>query len=96
MLVPKLDDVARYLGLVLDENFSTSVLHPDFLELLKSIEVLVSSFEFELRLSCYVANVVENLRTELQVKLSVFKLHELNLIMSSNAEEFDLQFPFQK
>ncbi|XP_023544303.1 uncharacterized protein LOC111803920 [Cucurbita pepo subsp. pepo] len=62
--VPKLDDVVRYLGLVLDENFSSLVLHPDFHEELKSMEELVSSLALESKLCCVVANVADNLRTE--------------------------------
>lgn len=63
--VPKLDDIVRYLGLVLDENFSSLVLHPDFHEELKSMEGLVRSLTLESKLCCYVANVEENLRTEM-------------------------------
>ncbi|XP_022133348.1 uncharacterized protein LOC111005949 [Momordica charantia] len=63
--VPKFDDVIRCLGLVLDENFSSLVLHSDFHEELKSMEELVSSFALESRLCCFVANVAGNLRTEL-------------------------------
>lgn len=62
--VPKLDDIVRYLGLVLDENFSSLVLHPDFHEELKTVGELVSSLALESKLCCYVANVAENLRTE--------------------------------
>ncbi|XP_022962767.1 uncharacterized protein LOC111463156 [Cucurbita moschata] len=38
--VPKLDDVVRYVGLMLDQNFSSLVLLPDFQEELKSMEGL--------------------------------------------------------
>ncbi|MED6186283.1 hypothetical protein PIB30_065277 [Stylosanthes scabra] len=36
--VPKLEDVVKFLGFVLDENFSSLVLHPEFHELLRLIE----------------------------------------------------------
>ncbi|XP_023518283.1 uncharacterized protein LOC111781808 isoform X2 [Cucurbita pepo subsp. pepo] len=67
--VPKLDDVVRYVGLMLDQNFSSLVLLPDFHEELKSMEGLVSSLALESKLccyvaSCYVASIAENLRTE--------------------------------
>ncbi|XP_038882008.1 uncharacterized protein LOC120073314 [Benincasa hispida] len=62
--VPKLDDIVRYLGLVLDVNFSSLVLHPDFHEELKTMGELVSSLALESKQCCFVASVAENLRTE--------------------------------
>ncbi|KAJ9163647.1 hypothetical protein P3X46_023294 [Hevea brasiliensis] len=62
--VPKLEDIVKCLGLVLDENFSSLVLHPEFYEELKSIERLVGSLASEGKLCCAVANVIENLKTE--------------------------------
>ncbi|KAF2311344.1 hypothetical protein GH714_021924 [Hevea brasiliensis] len=62
--VPKLEDIVRCLGLVLDENFSSLVLHPEFHEELKSIEGLVGSLALEAKLCCSMANVIENLKTE--------------------------------
>ncbi|XVF09127.1 hypothetical protein REPUB_Repub07fG0064400 [Reevesia pubescens] len=60
--VPKLEDVVKCLGFVLDENFSSLMLHPEFHEELKSIERVVSSLAFEARLCCLMANVIEKLR----------------------------------
>ena len=60
--VPKLDDVVRYLGLVLDVNFSSLVLHPDFHEELKIMGELVNSLAMESKLCCFLANAAENLR----------------------------------
>ncbi|KAF4371520.1 hypothetical protein G4B88_008235 [Cannabis sativa] len=57
--VPKLEDVARCLGLVLDGNFSALVLHPGFHEELISIESVVCSLALDSRLFCSVANVIE-------------------------------------
>ncbi|KAJ4838925.1 hypothetical protein Tsubulata_003656 [Turnera subulata] len=62
--VPKLEDVARWLGLVLDENFSSLVLHPEFHEELKSIEGLVGALSSESKLCCSVETVIEHLRNE--------------------------------
>ncbi|CAK7322860.1 unnamed protein product [Dovyalis caffra] len=66
--VPKLEDIVRWLGLVLDECFSSLVLHPEFHEELKSIEALAASLASEAELSCSIANVVEYLRTENKVE----------------------------
>ncbi|XP_011047154.1 PREDICTED: uncharacterized protein LOC105141591 [Populus euphratica] len=62
--VPKLEDIVRCLGLVLDENFSSLVLHPGFHEELNSIGGFAASLASEAKLSCTVANVIENLRTQ--------------------------------
>ncbi|XVF18680.1 hypothetical protein REPUB_Repub11eG0043700 [Reevesia pubescens] len=63
-------NLIRYLGkwlkkyerFVLDENFSSLMLHPEFHEELKSIEGVVSSLAFEARFYCLMANVIEKLR----------------------------------
>ncbi|XWS51093.1 hypothetical protein CRYUN_Cryun12cG0146600 [Craigia yunnanensis] len=60
--VPKLEDVVKCLGFVLDENFSSLMLHPDFHEELKSIEGVVSSLAFEARFCSLMENVIEKLR----------------------------------
>ncbi|XP_022727761.1 uncharacterized protein LOC111283450 [Durio zibethinus] len=60
--IPKLEDVVKCLGFVVDENFSSLILHPEFHEELKSIEGLVSSLAFEARFCCLMANVIEKLR----------------------------------
>lgn len=62
--VPKLEDVVRCLGLVLDENFSSLVLHPEFHKESNCIEGLVGSLASEARLCFLVANAIENMRTE--------------------------------
>lgn len=64
--VPKLEDLVKCLGMVLDENFSTLVLHPEFHEELRSIEKIVSSSALEARFSCSVACVAEKLKIEVQ------------------------------
>ncbi|KAG5230034.1 hypothetical protein OIU78_029794 [Salix suchowensis] len=62
--VPKLEDIVRCVGLILDENFSSLVLHPGFHEELKFIGEFVAPLAAEAKLSCTVANVIENLRTQ--------------------------------
>ncbi|PPR91308.1 hypothetical protein GOBAR_AA29365 [Gossypium barbadense] len=62
--VPKVEDVVKCLGFVLDENFSSLMLQPKFCEELKSIEGVVSSLAFEARFCCSMANVIEKLRAE--------------------------------
>ncbi|KAK8703150.1 hypothetical protein V6N13_021479 [Hibiscus sabdariffa] len=60
--VPKLEDIAKCLGFLVDENFSSLMLHPEFREELKSIEGVVSSLAFEARFCCSISNVIEKLR----------------------------------
>lgn len=62
--VPKLEDVIRYTGLLLDENFSSLVLRPGFHEELRAMESVVSSLTAEARLCASMANIVENLLSE--------------------------------
>ncbi|KAJ8753356.1 hypothetical protein K2173_019755 [Erythroxylum novogranatense] len=62
--VPKLEDIIRYLGLVLDENFSSLVLNPGFHEELVSIESTVTSLASEAKLCCFVSNIIQNLRVQ--------------------------------
>ncbi|WCJ38172.1 hypothetical protein M5689_019246 [Euphorbia peplus] len=62
--VPKLEDIVKFLGLVLDENFSSLVINPEFRQELKSIEELVASLAFESKFCCSITNVLENLKTE--------------------------------
>ncbi|GAV73827.1 hypothetical protein CFOL_v3_17310 [Cephalotus follicularis] len=61
---PKLEDVVRFLGLVLDENFSSLLLHAEFHEELISIEKVVHSLVSEAGLCCSMADLVEYLRVE--------------------------------
>ncbi|XP_039042437.1 uncharacterized protein LOC120181345 [Hibiscus syriacus] len=60
--VPKLEDVTNCLGFLVDENFSSLMLHPELREELKSIEGVVSSLAFEARFCCSMTNVIEKLR----------------------------------
>ncbi|KAJ4973381.1 hypothetical protein NE237_006555 [Protea cynaroides] len=62
--VPSLESIVKYLGLVLDEHFSSLVLYSEFHEELRSMEVVMKSLGLEARLCCSLANVIENLRTE--------------------------------
>ncbi|XVF27023.1 hypothetical protein REPUB_Repub14bG0070800 [Reevesia pubescens] len=60
--VPKLEKVVKCLRIVLDENFSLLMLHPEFHEELKSIKGVVSSLAFEARFCCLMENVIEKMR----------------------------------
>ncbi|KAL2321948.1 hypothetical protein Fmac_026327 [Flemingia macrophylla] len=62
--VPKLEDVIKCLSLVLDENFSSLMLHPQFHEELRSIEVLVSCLTAEAKFCQMMADVVDKLKIE--------------------------------
>lgn len=64
--VPKLEDVIKCLGLVLDENFSSLVLLPQFHEELRSIEVVVSSLTAEAKFCHLMADVVVKLKIEVK------------------------------
>ncbi|KAA8540932.1 hypothetical protein F0562_024930 [Nyssa sinensis] len=64
--VPTLVDIVKCLGLVMDEHFSSLVLHPEFHEELRSVVGVVNSLALEARISCSIANVIENLRTEVK------------------------------
>ncbi|KAJ1437912.1 hypothetical protein SESBI_03337 [Sesbania bispinosa] len=64
--VPKLEDVVKCLGLVLDENFSSLVLHPQFHEELRSIEGVVSCLTAEAKLCYLMADVVDKLKIEVK------------------------------
>lgn len=62
--VPKLEDVVKCIGLVLDENYSALVLHPEFHQELMSMNEVVSSLALEAKVCCSVANVAEKLRIQ--------------------------------
>ncbi|CAN1179924.1 hypothetical protein LINPERHAP2_LOCUS34493 [Linum perenne] len=62
--VPKLEDIARCLGLVIDGNFSTLVLRSEFREELIAIKGLAGSLASEAVRCSTVANVVDRLRSE--------------------------------
>lgn len=59
--VPSLEVVAKCLGVVLDENFSSLVLHPEFHDELRSIEAVVSTLAIESRLCCSMTTVLRHL-----------------------------------
>ncbi|XP_058787351.1 uncharacterized protein LOC131661756 isoform X2 [Vicia villosa] len=62
--IPKLEDVVKCLGFVLDENFSSLVLHPQFHEELRSIEGLVSCLTGEAKVCNMLTAVTEKLKIE--------------------------------
>ncbi|KAK4750741.1 hypothetical protein SAY87_004223 [Trapa incisa] len=62
--VPKLEDVIKHASLLLDENFSSLVLHTEFHEELRSMAYAVSSLTAEARLCALTANVVETILKE--------------------------------
>ncbi|XP_061346646.1 uncharacterized protein LOC133292267 [Gastrolobium bilobum] len=64
--VPKFEDVVKCLGLVLDENFSSLVLHSQFHEELRLIEGVVSSLTAEAKLCYLMADVVDKLKIEVR------------------------------
>lgn len=60
--VPQLEDITKCLGLIIDENFSTLVLHSDLHEELKSVARVADGLASESKLCCFMANVVESLK----------------------------------
>ncbi|KAL1207860.1 hypothetical protein V5N11_014026 [Cardamine amara subsp. amara] len=60
--VPTLEDITKCLGLFIDENFSSLVLHSDLHEELKSMERVADALASESKLCCFLANVVESLK----------------------------------
>ncbi|KAL0355601.1 UNVERIFIED_CONTAM: hypothetical protein Sradi_4007000 [Sesamum radiatum] len=63
--IPTLEVVVKCLSVVVDEHFSSLVLHSEFHEL-RSLEEIVSSLATEARLSGTLANLAERLRIENQ------------------------------
>ncbi|KAI4373218.1 hypothetical protein MLD38_011368 [Melastoma candidum] len=59
--VPKLEDVVRWVGLILDVNFSSLVLHPEFHEELRLIQTVVASLAGEAKASSSLANIVDGM-----------------------------------
>ncbi|KAI3694451.1 hypothetical protein L1987_77416 [Smallanthus sonchifolius] len=59
--VPSLEHVTKCFGLVIDEHFSSLVMHPEFLEEVQSIELVVNSLALEARLCCNLANLCAGL-----------------------------------
>ncbi|XP_021808380.1 uncharacterized protein LOC110752093 [Prunus avium] len=62
--VPKLEDVAKCIGVLLDENYSALVLHPEFHDELRSINEVVASLTLEARFCCSVASAADTLKAE--------------------------------
>lgn len=60
--VPQLEDITKCFGLIIDENFSTLVLHSDLHEELKSVARVADGLASESKLCCFMANVVESLK----------------------------------
>ncbi|KVH98722.1 uncharacterized protein LOC112511126 [Cynara cardunculus var. scolymus] len=65
-LVPSLEHVTKCFGLVLDEHFSSLVMHPEFCEEVISIELIVNSLVSEARLCCTLANLTSSLKTDVK------------------------------
>ncbi|CAM8885929.1 unnamed protein product [Rhodiola kirilowii] len=61
--LPKIKDIVNCLGLVIDEHFSTLVLHKEFHDEMRSLDGLVGSLVLEARLCCSLSNVVETLKS---------------------------------
>lgn len=57
--VPKIEDVTKCLGVIIDENFSTLALHSDLHEELKAVERVADGLASESKLCCFVANVAD-------------------------------------
>ncbi|MCL7050307.1 hypothetical protein MKW94_025087 [Papaver nudicaule] len=64
--VPSLKSVVKYLGVVLDEHFSKLVLYTEFQDELRLIDGVVKSLACGASLCCSVADVVENLKVEVE------------------------------
>ncbi|XP_006307461.2 uncharacterized protein LOC17899422 [Capsella rubella] len=60
--IPELEDITKCLGLIIDENFSTMVLHSNLHEELKSIARVADGLASESKLCCFVANALESLK----------------------------------
>ncbi|XP_076907657.1 uncharacterized protein LOC143564183 [Bidens hawaiensis] len=59
--VPSLERVTKCFGLVIDEHFTSLVMHPEFREEVESIELVVNSLVAEARLCCNLANLCAGL-----------------------------------
>ncbi|XP_054806709.1 uncharacterized protein LOC129309250 [Prosopis cineraria] len=62
--VPKLEVVGKCLGLVLDVNFASLMMHPAFHEELRLADEIVSSLTDEAKFCCTLAEVADKLRGE--------------------------------
>ncbi|VFQ82188.1 unnamed protein product [Cuscuta campestris] len=78
--IPRVEDIVICLGLVLDEHFSTLVLHPEFHEELKSINETVNSLAAEARFCAMLSNLTHALRGNAK---------DANLDTGTEATEFE-------
>ncbi|CAN4100439.1 unnamed protein product [Withania somnifera] len=62
--VPSLEDVVKCLGLVIDEHFSSLILHQEFHEELKSLDGVVSSLTAEAKVCGILSNLTEALKSK--------------------------------
>ncbi|KAK9089151.1 hypothetical protein Scep_028233 [Stephania cephalantha] len=62
--VPSLEVIVKCLGSVLDDQFSSLMLHSEYYEELRSIDEVVKSLTSEVRLYCSLADLVNNVRRE--------------------------------
>ncbi|KAL8208482.1 hypothetical protein R6Q57_007894 [Mikania cordata] len=60
--IPSLENVTKCFGLVVDEHFSSLVMHPEFCEEVKSIELVVNSLALEARTCCNLAYLCSALK----------------------------------
>lgn len=63
---PSLEDVVKCLGLVVDEHFSSLVLHQEFHEELKSLDEVVNSLTAEAKVCGIMSNLTEALKKQTQ------------------------------
>lgn len=64
--VPTIGNVARCLGMVLDEHFSLLVLHKEFHEEMRNMEGLVGTLTSESKICSAIGNVIESLRAQVE------------------------------
>lgn len=62
--VPSLEDIVKCLGLVVDEHFSSLVLHQEFHEELKSLDEVVNSLTAEAKICGILSNLTEVLKNK--------------------------------
>ncbi|KAL5722635.1 hypothetical protein ACHQM5_006133 [Ranunculus cassubicifolius] len=65
-LVPSVESIVKYLGLVIDEQFTSLVLYSDFHDELRSLEEDVKSLAEEARSCCSLVDIVESLKEEIE------------------------------
>ncbi|KAK9085361.1 hypothetical protein Sjap_025772 [Stephania japonica] len=62
--VPSLEVIVKCLGSVLDDQFSSLVLHSEYHEELRSIDEVVKSLTSEVRSYCSLSDLIDNVRRE--------------------------------